>query len=139
MRCAVLDFRVRADFAEASIGRERSDVRNEPGSNSSPPEFRPYPNAFEKRNRSRRAAVRVFADREFCETDRCAVDGLRDKAPGIIEPNYFVDARRMLLRGFLRPQRATHFGPGRSVGRSHFSDGNIHAARIATPFLRRST
>jgi hypothetical protein len=120
MRREVLDFRIRAHLAEAASGGEFSGALYEPRSNALPPEFGSDPDAFEKRNRSSRAAVRVFADRKFCKSERRAIGGFRDEAPGIAVAENFTDSARSSC----------------AVSSGHSSPRiSAQAARSALPFL----
>ena len=73
MRGPIVEQRVRADLAKAARSHEALDMRNETSSNAAPAKTRIDPDAFEKRDGLRLAAIGVFPDGDFREADGLAV------------------------------------------------------------------
>jgi hypothetical protein len=123
----IVNLRVRPEFPEPARGKECFGVRDQPCSDSLAPELRFDPNAFEKCDRPRIAAVGVFPHRNFCETDSRTVCRFGDKTPSASTAQHFVNHFGVFSRGFIRPKSDPHFHPDRPVVRAHLSDGEYHA------------
>jgi hypothetical protein len=114
----IVNLRVRPKFPEPARGKECFRPCDQPRSDSSPPELRFDPNAFEKCDRPRIAAVGVFPHRNFCETDSGTVCRDCNKTPSVSTAQHFVNHLGVFSWAFIRPKSDPHFHPDRPVVRT---------------------
>jgi hypothetical protein len=132
LRSVIVNLRVRTEFPEPACGKDTLRVRDQPRCDTSPPELRLDPNAFEKCDRPRIAAVGAFPHRDFGKTESGTVCGFRNKTPGVVIAQHFISHLGVFSCGFIRPKGDPHFDPDCPVVRAHLSDGEFHAGDRTT-------
>jgi hypothetical protein len=132
----IINQRVRSKFPKSAFGKEFFGMRDQTASDSPPPEVRFDPNALEKCDGPRIAAVGVFSHRNFCETNSNAVSRFRDKTPNVSIAQQLIRHLGVLSKSLARPKGDPHFRPDRAVVRAHLSYGAFHIGHHTMPQLK---